>query len=369
MAVFICYRREDAEGEARAIYNDLAELTDEKHLFFDHEAIGVGEDWRQRIEETFRKVKVVLVVIGPRWLDQFKARLAAGQSDPVRQEIALALANPKIRVIPVLVKGAAIPSPAEMPEDVARLASRNGIEVRGGAWKSDMARLTQTLRRLGALPASRWTWGLRVAALLLLVAIGGGAWALRTSVPTVPRYMEFSRAKELIEANGLTFKPRILPGSASTNSPSLLVAIDQRQAGGSGAFRGTAVEVEFERAEYYYFVCRGGGSLSAAPEKGLLRYELHQGPLLPGPMQPGSCNWATLGHHPNQDPYIRPIGFLDELPKRFEAAPGQLLAFCAFSDYALPPKSESLRVVTVEEYANQRPNGDLVPKASRLDLR
>jgi hypothetical protein len=33
MGVFICYRRDDAEGEARALYARLAEETDESKLF------------------------------------------------------------------------------------------------------------------------------------------------------------------------------------------------------------------------------------------------------------------------------------------------------------------------------------------------
>lgn len=67
MAVFICYRRDDTEGEARALYTRLAKETDESNLFLDHDAIGAGDDWRERIDATLKKVEAVLVVIGPRW--------------------------------------------------------------------------------------------------------------------------------------------------------------------------------------------------------------------------------------------------------------------------------------------------------------
>jgi len=74
MAVFINYRREDSEGDTRAIYNRLAEETDESNLFLDFEAIGAGEKWRLRIDDTLKKVGAVIVVIGPRWLDILKTR-------------------------------------------------------------------------------------------------------------------------------------------------------------------------------------------------------------------------------------------------------------------------------------------------------
>ncbi|MBR0751855.1 toll/interleukin-1 receptor domain-containing protein [Bradyrhizobium jicamae] len=94
MAVFISYRREDSDGETRAIYNRLAQETDARNLFLDVEAIGAGERWKGRIDDMLATVKAVLVVIGPRWLDSLNARHAAGSFDAVRMEIAASLAKP-----------------------------------------------------------------------------------------------------------------------------------------------------------------------------------------------------------------------------------------------------------------------------------
>ena len=155
MAVFINYRREDSEGDTRAIYNRLATETDQSSLFLDFEAIGAGEKWRRRIDETLSKVRAVIVVIGPRWLDILKARAAAGTSDTVRSEIVAGLDKPGVHVIPVTVNGARFPDADALPDYIRGLAELNAIEVRGATWSSDMDRLIKALRRAGALPMSR----------------------------------------------------------------------------------------------------------------------------------------------------------------------------------------------------------------------
>lgn len=40
MGIFICYRRGDSEGDARALYTRLSEETDTENLFLDHGAVG-----------------------------------------------------------------------------------------------------------------------------------------------------------------------------------------------------------------------------------------------------------------------------------------------------------------------------------------
>ena len=85
MAVFICYRRDDTEGEARALHARLAEETDERHLFLDHDAIGAGDNWHVQIDEALRDVKAALIVIGPRWLGSLDVRADRGEQDVVRR--------------------------------------------------------------------------------------------------------------------------------------------------------------------------------------------------------------------------------------------------------------------------------------------
>lgn len=174
MAVFISYRRDDTEGDARALYNRLVEETDPANLFLDFEAISAGDDWSARISDTLDKVQAVLVVIGPRWLELLTARATSESPDLVRSEIAASLGKKNVKVIPVIVKGATLPQASALPQDVRGLVGRNAIEIRGSAWAADADRLVATLRKAGALPASsRSRWLYRAVALAGLALVAG----------------------------------------------------------------------------------------------------------------------------------------------------------------------------------------------------
>ena len=68
-------------------------------------------------------------------------------NDFVRIEIASALKQNKL-VIPVLVGRAAMPSPAELPEDLQPLARRNAIELSHQRFAYDVERLMNTIRSI-----------------------------------------------------------------------------------------------------------------------------------------------------------------------------------------------------------------------------
>ena len=75
----------------------------------DIDAIQPGEDFRRAIENAVGMCDVVLVLIGRQWVNASNAEGQQRLNDPrdwVRTEIATALANPKVRVMPVLVWGA-----------------------------------------------------------------------------------------------------------------------------------------------------------------------------------------------------------------------------------------------------------------------
>jgi hypothetical protein len=61
-------------------------------------------------------------------------------NDFVRIEIGAALQR-DIPVIPILLDGARIPKPSELPDELKELASRNGLDVRHASFHSDIDRL------------------------------------------------------------------------------------------------------------------------------------------------------------------------------------------------------------------------------------
>jgi hypothetical protein len=114
----------------------------------DVNAIQPGRDFRKAIDESILKCSVLLAVVGRDWLESKNAsgqRRLDDESDFVRLEIASALQR-DIPVVPVLVRGARMPSADHLPADLRELAYRNAVELTHARWKSDVRVLIQALR-------------------------------------------------------------------------------------------------------------------------------------------------------------------------------------------------------------------------------
>ncbi len=124
--IFISYRRDDTGGYAGRLYDRLYEHFDSTRLFRDIDNIEPGLDFVEAIEQAVGSCDVLIALIGKRWLfisgDTRKRRIDDPE-DFVRLEIATALKR-KICVIPVLIEGASMPSQAELPDVLRRLARR-----------------------------------------------------------------------------------------------------------------------------------------------------------------------------------------------------------------------------------------------------
>src|ERR1700693_1357980 len=68
-AIFVSYRRSDSQGEAGRLFDDLVKHFGEDTVFMDVAGIEAGRDFRKAIEEGVTKCGVLLVMIGPEWLD------------------------------------------------------------------------------------------------------------------------------------------------------------------------------------------------------------------------------------------------------------------------------------------------------------
>ena len=148
-AIFVSYRRSDSQGEAGRLFDDLVKHFGDNMVFMDVAGIEAGRDFRKVIEENVAGCGVLLVVMGPEWLnakDESGVRRLDDPSDFVRLETASALRR-DIPVIPVLVRGAGMPHAEQLPEDLKELAYRNCCEVTHARWKSDIQLLVDALRR------------------------------------------------------------------------------------------------------------------------------------------------------------------------------------------------------------------------------
>jgi hypothetical protein len=68
-AIFVSYRRSDAQGEAGRLFDDLVKHFGDQMVFMDVAGIEAGRDFRKAIEESVAKCGVLLVVMGPEWLN------------------------------------------------------------------------------------------------------------------------------------------------------------------------------------------------------------------------------------------------------------------------------------------------------------
>lgn len=151
-AIFISYRREDSQDSARALYESLVREFGKDRLFMDVEAIGLGTNFHDAVEQSLANCGVFLAVIGPTWLDIRAADEPQGQrrldnpKDNVRQEVATALNKPELPVIPVLVHGASMPAEEKLPDDLKKLACRNALVLRHDDWDGNMQKLVAAIR-------------------------------------------------------------------------------------------------------------------------------------------------------------------------------------------------------------------------------
>jgi hypothetical protein len=148
--IFISYRREDTSAYAGRLLDQLSTRFGASQVFMDVDTLEPGVDFVQRIEESVGSVDVMIAVIGRGWaaaVDESGHRRLDEPDDFVRLEVAGALRR-NIRVIPVLVGGAQMPTAEELPEDLAGLARRNGLVISDLDWRSGAERLFTTIEHV-----------------------------------------------------------------------------------------------------------------------------------------------------------------------------------------------------------------------------
>ena len=172
--IFISYRREDSGANAIGIGQYLEHEFGRRNVFIDVD-MRAGTRFPTVLEQRLAECKVMLVLIGPGWLDardeQGNRRLD-NPDDWVRLEIAHALKR-DITVIPVLVDRAVLPPKKVLPDDIQGLLDRQVVSISLASFRHEMSGLVRDiraipssgkLRRLGVITA-----GLLCIALMLLI--------------------------------------------------------------------------------------------------------------------------------------------------------------------------------------------------------
>jgi hypothetical protein len=170
--IFISYRREDSAANALGIGQYLENEFGRKNVFIDID-MRAGTKFPVMLEQRLAECKVMLVLIGPDWLnsrDGQGQRRLDNPDDWVRLEIAHALKR-DITVIPVRVNGVDLPPKTTLPEEIRGLLDHQAVSVSTSSFRSDMAGLAKDVRSI----PSPWPWrrfGAVATGLLLPLLVG-----------------------------------------------------------------------------------------------------------------------------------------------------------------------------------------------------
>jgi TIR domain len=148
--VFISYRRADTANQAAWLADRLAGHFGRQQIVRDVDSIQLGNDFAEVIAAAVTSCDALVALIGHQWL-----AAAAGPNDFVRVEIEAALTR-GVRVIPVLVDGARMPTAAELPPGLAMLAQQPPLSLGAANPEGDVSRLTQVLDQTIAARSAQW---------------------------------------------------------------------------------------------------------------------------------------------------------------------------------------------------------------------
>lgn len=157
--IFVSYRREDTSGHAGRVCDRLRSHFPDAQVFIDVDAIDPGVDFVEVIEAAVGSCDVLLALIGDQWLtacDSRGNRRLDNPEDVIRLEISTALKR-GVPVIPVLLEDAHMPTSADMPAELWRLARVNALDISDKRWEFDVGRLMTALERVGSSNVTKAT--------------------------------------------------------------------------------------------------------------------------------------------------------------------------------------------------------------------
>ena len=156
--IFISYRRSDSAESTSRIYDHLIQIFGYRQIFKDVDSIPPGESFTAIILDSIARAKCGIVIIGPNWCfaedSEGNVRLQQ-RDDHVRVEIESLLAR-KIPVIPIFVRGAAMPRVNDVPESLVEFLNLHGLPIRSDPdFHPDLLRVVRRLRELGIKRAGK----------------------------------------------------------------------------------------------------------------------------------------------------------------------------------------------------------------------
>jgi formylglycine-generating enzyme required for sulfatase activity len=178
--IFISYRRDVSAVYARLIAERMRMAFGRRDVFLDTGNLEYGADFVEQLEEQLRQCRVMLVLMHPSWPEVADAkgrRRLDSPADYVRVEVETALKN-QIRVVPVLLDGAALPEAEALPETMRSIVRRQALSFELKHADSQFDELIAAIRRMPGMEgrASIERPLLVAAGATALIAVGVLAW-------------------------------------------------------------------------------------------------------------------------------------------------------------------------------------------------
>jgi hypothetical protein len=149
--IFVSYRRDDAPGDARGIYERLGRSFGEGKVFMDVDQLLAGQRFDRELDKALAECDVLIAVIGSRWMDLLSECTQHGKRDYVRDEIAAALQR-EIIVIPVMMGREAnmppLPRAQDLPENIRDLVLYQKHNIAHESFGRDATHLIAALQSL-----------------------------------------------------------------------------------------------------------------------------------------------------------------------------------------------------------------------------
>ena len=151
-AIFISYRRQDSEGWANFLHEQLIRVFGPDSAFLDTQSLPPGP-WPQQLMAAVSGCRVVVAVIGSAWATGSDANGSSLLHDPndwIRQELDTAFRQGKL-VVPVLVDGEQMATLRShlLPDELLPILRCQAIQLTSSDRSSAVQRLVRDLSGLG----------------------------------------------------------------------------------------------------------------------------------------------------------------------------------------------------------------------------
>lgn len=173
-AIFISYRRADlSQDQVNVIHEGLEKEFGDGSVFLDTSDIHSGAKWKQVLNQAGTGAKICLVMIGKSWLEkdmdgQFRIQ---HPDDWVRKEIEYAIER-KLDIIPILVNGADLPSPKDVPASLHPMFDSQTMTLDLSRWSIYKEKFFKDLRILLKRKEQAGFYSRKLIYLLLLPVMG-----------------------------------------------------------------------------------------------------------------------------------------------------------------------------------------------------